>query len=374
MSTISNIANASALLPLQGICYAPSPSDDTPQPPQKYFDSDFTNSDFPLLWGNANGGRGDMSNLASNVGVNFVHLYNWSVPPAPGQLPGQYQRSHLSFLDECHSNKVKVFVPISNYFLEQIHQGNNAAVQTQISAMVAEIYNNTTTPHPAAGIWGIGNEYDLNGGLFSVSDVTTAISMLLTAEKALNIPAANLLPITSPVSFADPGGLNTPGIVAIQQLQTAFNSADLQSTWNKRFIATMNPFNDGSYLSNYIDVTFPAAFPDLPFFFTEMGVPIPGPNVNNETQQAAFVLSQLQSCQPRNNFMGTCVFQFLNQTAVKTGTEATFGITKFATPDNFTTGTIPVGYVPGGGLTYNVDVLTQKPSYQSVQSVYKPAS
>jgi len=372
MSNIGKIANASALLPIRGVCYEPTPSDDTAPPLQRYFDSDYANSDFPLLWGKANSGRGDVANLAGNVGVNFLHLYNWSVPPAPGTPPGPYQRNHLPFLDECHTHHVKVFVPISNYFLEQIHQGNGTTVATQISAMVTEIYDNKQTPHAAAGIWGIGNEFDLAGG-FTVNDVVTAIQYLIAAEQALDIPPRARLPITAPVSFADPGGANKPGIVAIQNLQAAFVTAGLQAVWTDRFIASVNPFNDGAYLKTYIDNIFPTAFPDLPFFFTEMGSSIPGGGgtVTDEHTQAKYVLSQLHNSAPRANFMGTCVFQDLDQSAVKTGTEATFGMSKYVTPLSYTHGTIPSGYTPGGGETYRVDTLQNKPLYDSVKTVYK---
>lgn len=371
-ANILNIANAAALFPIQGVCYTPTPSDDTPTPPQKYFDSDFTNSDFPLLWGTANGGRGDINNLSSGVGVNFVHLYNWSVPPAPGQQPGPYQRSHLSFLAECAANNVKVFVPISNYFLQQLHDKHTASVTTEVTAMVAEIYNSGTTLNPGAGIWGVGNEYDLAGGLFTVTDVVDMIAILLAAEADLKIPAGALLPITVPVSFADPTGANTPAIVALQNLQAALQlNPATTNVWATRFIACMNPFNDGAYLANYIANTFPAAFPNTPFFFTEMGTAIqPGTPVTTEAEQAAWVQTQLQSSAAQGNFMGACVFQNLDQSAVKSGSEATFGMTKYATPPSCTTGTIPTNYVPGGGETYNVDVLTQKPLYQSVQAVF----
>lgn len=370
MSDISKIPNASALFPIKGSAYVPTPSDDAGTPPQKYFDSDFTNSDFPLLWGRSNGGRGDIHNFASDLKVNFLHLYDWSVPPYPGQQPGQYQRSHLSFLDECASNNIKVFIPVSNYFLEQLHQGND--VTPFIKAMVTEVYNGGISPHKAAGIWGIGNEFDLAGG-FSVTDVAKMIQILVNVEASLNIPPSALLPITAPVSFADPTGENIPGIVAIKNLHGALKAANLESVWDTRFIASTNPQNDGNYIKNYIDVTFPSYYSRLPFFFAEMGVPIKADStVNNEEKQAEWVLSQLQNATPRNNFLGACVFQFLNQSAVKTGSETTYGMTKYVGP--FTTGTIPQSYIPGGGETYNVDTLTQKPMYQTVKKVFANAA
>ncbi|PIF29812.1 hypothetical protein CLU81_0196 [Flavobacterium sp. 9] len=366
MSDISRIPNASALFPLRGSAYVPAPSDDALNPPEKYFDTDFTNSTFPLIWGKANGGRGDLSNFANDLRVNFLHLYDWSTPPYPGQEPGQNQRSHISFLNECAANNIKVFVPISNYFLVQLNKGKD--VTAFITAMVIEIYNAGTTPHKAAGIWGIGNEFD-QPGEFTVTDVAKMIQILINIETKLGIPTSNLLPITSPVSFADPTHTNIPGIIAIQKLQAALKNIGLENVWNNRFIASINPQNSGDYIRNYIDVTFPKYFPNIPFFFTEMGAPIKQDwdwPVKTEEQQADYVLSQIQNSHPRGNFLGACVFQFLNQTTLKTGSESTFGMTKHS--GSFTTGIIPQSYKPGGGQTYNVDTLTHKPMYQSVKT------
>ncbi|MDP5199815.1 hypothetical protein [Flavobacterium sp. DG2-3] len=364
MNDLSKIANASALVPLRGSAYVPAPADDTPNPPPKYFDTDFTNSHFPLLWGKADGGRGDVSNLANELKVNFLHLYDWSTPPAPDKQPGPYQRSHISFLDECAANNIKVFVPISNYFLSELHKGND--VIPFITAMVTEIYNAGTTPHKAAGMWGIGNEFDLAGG-FTVIEVAKMIQILINIEKSLGIPASALLPITSPVSFADPTNKNIPGIKAIRKLQAAFIALDLEDVWDTRFIASTNPQNDGAYIKNYIDVTFPSYFPNLPFFFAEMGVPIKSDSaVKTEDDQAAWVLSQIENSHPRNNFLGVCIFQFLDQTALKKGSEATFGMMKQG--EGYTkAGTITFGYTPGGGEPYFIDTLAKKPLYESVK-------
>jgi hypothetical protein len=368
MNDFSKIANASALFPMRGSAYVPAPSDDKETPPQKYFDSDFTNSSFPLIWGKTNGGRGDLSNFA-DLKVNFLHLYDWSVPPSPGQEPGEYQRSHLSFLNECAANNIKVYVPISNYFLEQLHTTKNEndrkKVKGFIKAIVTEIYNGGKSPHKAAGIWGIGNEFDLAGG-FTVTDVVNMIQILIEVENSLNIPPNSLLPITSPVSFADPTHKNIPGIIAIQQLHESFKAANLESVWNTRFIASTNPQNNGDYIRRYIHSTFPSYFPNLPFFFAEMGVPIePDSEINTEEKQAKWVLSQIENSHPGNNFLGACIFQFLNQTTLKTTFETTFGMTKPS--GSFTTGTIPQKYVPGGGQTYRIDKLIKKPMYQSVK-------
>ncbi len=355
---------------IQGISYSPTPSDDTAPPPQKYFDSDFTNSTFNFIWidSDVDDGRGDVENLAA-IGVNLLHLYDWSVPPAAGDKPGPYQRSHVSFLQQCESFKVNLMIPVSNYFLTEIHNGNGSTVKTQIAAMLAEFY---ATRGPTDSLWSIGNEYDL-ATEFSVDDVVQAMVYLVDAEQTSQIPPDQLLPVTSPVSFATGDMPDAPGIAAIKKLQQAIeaNPSLGKAFWKSRFIASTNPFNDGAYLVKYIDSIFPAYYPDLPFFFAEMGVPIkPDSPVTNETEQAVYLLDQLMATKPRANFLGRCVFQFLDQTAVKTGSEATFGINEYA--GTFKEhGVIPTDYTPGGGQEYPVDDLTRKPAYQSVVTAYK---
>lgn len=106
-----------ALKPLKGMCYVPYTSDWTTNrgQGQKYFDTDYTNSCFPLLWSSANNGRGDLKTFHS-LGVNFLRLYDWSAPPnPPGGTLTLNLRNHLPFLDECARYGIKVAIPISNY-------------------------------------------------------------------------------------------------------------------------------------------------------------------------------------------------------------------------------------------------------------------
>ncbi|MDG1334077.1 MAG: hypothetical protein P8P74_17205 [Crocinitomicaceae bacterium] len=370
MSTKHCIENIPSLKNIKGVSYSPAPSDDKPAPPSKYFDTDFANSCFPKIWDDANGGRGDIKNLAG-LGVNFIHLYNWSVPPAPGNTPGSHERSHTTFLNKCGNENVNVFVPISNYFLGEIANGNGATAKTQIAAMVKEVYNGGTKRYGGAAMWGVANEYDLQNA-FSAANIATAMEYILEAESSQGIPASELMPITSPVSFGTFGEPLKPGIVKVKELQTAIeaNSSLGTTFWNSRFVASVNPFNDGTFIANYIATTFPTAFPDTYFFFSEMGSAIQaGTPSSDEAQQAAYVLDQLNNSNPSGYFLGRCVFQFLDQTAMKTGTEATFGMNKFS--GTSTTSPIqPSTYDPGGGDNYTVDVLTKKPLHASVKTVY----
>ena len=71
--------------PIQGVCYQPAPTDynGNQGQGQKYFDTDFFNSDFEGFWSASGGGRGDLANMA-DLGINFIHLYDWNPPPARG--------------------------------------------------------------------------------------------------------------------------------------------------------------------------------------------------------------------------------------------------------------------------------------------------
>lgn len=366
-----SIPNLDRLLPIKGVCYSPAPSDDAGQPPEKYFDTDFTNSCFELLWGagpeGGVAGRNDLATLAA-AGVNLLHLYDWSVPPAPGAAPGDHERSHLSFLAAAHAAGLRVIVPVSNYFLGELAKGDVATVTTQIAAMVAEIYDGTKTPVSGAGIWAIGNEFDLAGNL-SAANVAQAMALLQEAEVTLGIAEADRLPVCAPVSFAAVGG-QPPGFQAISDLKAAVlaNASLGQAFWDTRMVAALNSFNDGGYLATYTTTTFPKSFPGLPFFLTEMGINLGA--VPDEDAQAAYVADQLANTVPSGTFLGRCVFQFLNQTAMKSGSEATFGMTKYTEGSTPPTGTIPEGYVPGGGQSYPVDPLTHKPLFAVVAAAY----
>ncbi len=143
-----------------------------------------------------------------------------------------------------------------------------------------------------------------------------------------------------------------------------------RKVWEERFIASPQPQNDGAFLESYIKSTFPENFGNVPFFFSELSANILSGG-GTEEQQAVFLAGQLAAAgEPKGNFMGSCVFQWLNQTARKTGAaEPFFGIHKYAgTSKDSTITDIPAGYEPGG--TYRIDDLVEKPSYNSVRDAW----
>ena len=442
------------LRPVKAVSYQPSPSDDclwqakhcpnpnpTPTNPNNdatYFDSDFYNADFPSLWGtgSASNGRNDLATIQAS-GANLLHIYSWNP-----------QRNHKSFLDAANAAKLKVMIPITNYTACTISGGCQGIPPAKASYQVAynvirdtfkEIYaNGGSMPHPAAAVWSIFNEYDLNS--IDPKNIAFAIQAILQLESLAGVTGANRLPFVVPVSnaihnqasgaqpiyFANAEALYLamagnvsktdatipPGLLPIVALSVALQNAATNATtsykaaadatpvtvgampadfWQKRHIATVNPFSDGPTLNRYVidagqfqsafpgtnvtaqGITWTAAWNSLPpLFFSESGVNISGSapgGAGNAQTQAAFVLKQLQctmpwavdaSSTPQGYFLGTTIFEFTNEDA-----NGHWGMFVFPTPVNFTTATTT------GGATYRVDQLSAQPAWANVATGFQ---
>ena len=189
--------NLTQLRPIQCIAYDPKPSDFYQD---AYFDSDFFNADFTGIWGD-DGQAGARKDLATFAGarLNMLHLYNWNAQ----------RTTHAAFLNAAQQLGIKVMIPISNFTAQTITgtttcptcpKGYKAAFEL-VKGIFNQVYvNGSTTPHPAAAMWSIYNEYDLNG--YDPKDVAFIAQAILTLEKQAGIPDANRLPITTPVSDA----------------------------------------------------------------------------------------------------------------------------------------------------------------------------
>lgn len=235
--------------PLFSMAYTPEPSDYgaafTCRFPDgcKYFDSDFYNSDFNLLWGAS--GRNDLGTL-HDIHANNVHLYDWSTC-----------RNHSSFLDYANRNAITVWVPFSNFNVENPF---DPARKVNIENIFREIYgldqtnNGRKTPAAGAVIWGIGNEFDINQ--FPASNVAQVAKIIVDLENVAGITDDNKLVFTSPVSFAALAG-KPAAIQQILQLQQAFINAGLSDVWYNRFMASAATTNDARFIENYVLNTFP---------------------------------------------------------------------------------------------------------------------
>ncbi len=355
----SSIApNLTALRPIQCIAYDPKPSDFYQN---AYFDSDFFNADFTGIWGDDGkpGARKDLT-VFKGAGLNMLHLYNWNAQ----------RTNHKAFLDAAQAQGIKVMVPISNFTAQTITgttdcpscpKGYKAAFEL-VRGIFNQVYIGGTTPHPAAAMWGIYNEYDLNK--FNPVDVAFIAQAILTLEDQAHIPASNRLPITTPVSDATwntqaraaaqlPRELNAaleraaaqwlltnpgknvnsptppdlPGAVlamiavanALSDSQTRtsykskFDTGGAQTVsaipgdfWTTRWIAASNPFREGPALADYLTnpAQFQSAWPGttafnaLPPLFFAEMGFAQVDAGGSLTRQAQVVLGQIQSTAP----------------------------------------------------------------------------
>jgi hypothetical protein len=408
------------LRPIKGISYQPSPSNDPRNGQGVTFDQDYWNTDFPATWGSdgQTGSRNDLDAI-KGVGLNLLHLYDWNA-----------QRNHTPFLDAANTKGLKIMVPISNFTASTIAgttgccpSGYQAAFNL-VQGIFNQIYlNNGTTPHPAAGMWGIFNEYDLNK--IDPANVIFVMQAILALENQRNIPAANRLPITVPVSFAifnrtsrgalspqqaaaferaeiqyltaNPGqndGTIPSAVLAILALANALSDAQTKTSytgpfdptpvtvaavppdfWKNRFIAAANPFNFGPDLRDYVTnpARFQAAFPGTtafntlpPLFFSEMGRSQVDSGRNLQ-QQAADVLKQIQCTNPLAVSAGTPQGYFLGSVFFQHTFVDASHYEGLAFTGTFTTHTTQ-GNFPN--QQYRVDNLNPLPVWSSVQTGY----
>ncbi|MFO1323992.1 MAG: hypothetical protein U1F15_07985 [Burkholderiales bacterium] len=427
--------NLTALRPIKGVSYQPSPSDDCQLQTQfkdtpgclaiknfnaTYFDTDFYNTDFALLWGpgtQATPGRNDLANMKAQ-GINFLHVYNWNA-----------QRDHTSFLDAVVTNGMKVMVPINNYTQCLIvggcqtvppGAGSYQNAYNNVKAIFNQVYlNGGTTPHPGVGAWGVFNEYDYNN--IDPVNVVFVIQAILQLEAAAGITGANQLPIMVPVSNAvnansqyawyqtaqaiyqaipNANSNIPPGVLANIALSITLQNAQVNNTtvyggvtvakvpanfWTTRFIATVNPFTSGPTINNFITNAnqFQSAFPGAtvsvttpvaqtwnaawnslpPLFLSEMGINIGGSG-GTPQGQAAWVLSQLRCTHPwAIDPTSTKNGYFIGSNVFEweyEGSNGQWGMLTFPSPPVFTTGQTTTN------LTYRIDTLNPQPAWASV--------
>ncbi len=295
---------------IRGIAYMPGPSNYTKEKKAQYFDSDFYNGDFELLWGDrgytGTYARGDLRRFHEKLGANFVHCYDWSAP-----VPEIHLRDHLVFLKQCTNLGMKATVPISNYtYLCLADVPNKEPWQTpqaarqNIQKVFKEIYSQGATPAPGAGMWKIFNEYELWYDR-NPEHVVTAITWLVAEEDNIGLSDSARMPIMVDCSFGVKDGIEGAGYVkdVWDRLLAKPNigSYSPRDFWNARFVFSTNPQNDGPDVASYLSTRLPQYWqshniPIPPVMFTELGSSIQ--QTGNEQNQAAWMTRQLAASVP----------------------------------------------------------------------------
>jgi hypothetical protein len=259
-----------------------------------YYDSDFYNADFKLLWGNPGGsevGRNDLGRYKSELNANFVYLYDWN--------QNTNQRDHIPFLDYAHSLGMKVTIAISNYTYEIMcgRVGGVTDWKSGVKSEFNEVYaNGSTKPHPAAGVLKIFNEYD--GSVCENPDFVAQVALYWKQlEEARGVPDADRMPIIFPTTFGIKNRL--AGGAGLDVFNAINSTSGLGlSFWKARVVFATNPFNDGPFMKNWLDTDLPNWFAihnipaDTPVMFGEYGRSSDESNPPTEAGQAAWVKGQ----------------------------------------------------------------------------------
>ncbi len=398
---------------IRGIAYKPGPlAIDGSQNPQKeggsyfenikdgvdvkytiYYDSDFYNSDFDRLWSGNGGGRDDLRRFKEQLNVNFVHLYDWNPGTQAGAPNGGKMRNHIPFLDYANSLGIKVAIPISNDQMKTAYcTGNTSLARLNAQNMFNEIYGVGTRPHPAAGVLKIFNEPNVSE-CKNMALVADACAIWKSLEDVRAVPDANRLPIIFPVTFGISNGM--PGGGMLPAWQAIRDNGSLgEAFWRDRIIYATNPFNEGSFMRNWLTETVPAWFAqngipaETPIMFAEYGRSSDESNPQNEQGQATWVSEQFAILQNKpKGFLGACLFLYDTQ-FWKAPPEPNFTGTDFVVNSGGTSkwplpaSDFPVNqkyWNPNGNdgkgaiwdWNYNVQRLSERPSYWKVAEHYK---
>jgi hypothetical protein len=372
---------------IRGMAYMPGPSNYTKgQQGTLYFDSDFYNDDFNNLWqgGDPDLGRHDLLRFRDQLGVNFIHCYDWSPP-----IPSLKLRIHTGFLADCNHFKMKATIPISNYTMQLLSEGKADEARANVGKIFAEIYP-SKAPVDGAGMWKIFNEYELWFDR-NPAHVVTVIKWLVEMEVNTGLQDSALMPIMVDTSFGVKDDI--PGAGYIKDVWTAIMGAGKiggytpDRFWKERFVFATNPQNDAPYIKNYLANLLPNYWqknniPIPPVMFTELGSSIK--QTGSEKNQAEWLYAQIEASRPGTSngmMLGACVF--LNEERPwEAGPEQEFGIMRFGSDTgwdkpskNFQATTYFPGWGAGGKVekwkgTYPVERQQPKLAYASVAKAW----
>ena len=402
--TAINLCKKFGISKIRGMAYMPGPSnyEKSVPPGSLYENSDFYNNIFEQLWGYIGQntiGRRDLSRFQQQLGVNFIHCYDWASPVSQKDENGNIHdyRSHVSFLKACNMLGMKATVPISNYTMDLLSQGKIQEAQKNFNSIINEVYTQALPPNrrpiDGVGMWKIFNEYELWFDR-DPKHVVTVMTWIKEWEQENQILEENALPVMVCTSFGMSDGIEGAGYMKnvrdAMLAQGKIGRIAAESFWNERVVFATNPQNDGPDISDYLKNRLPkywndCGIPAPPVMFTELGSSIV--QTGGETQQAEWLSRQLSASTPGSSngmMLGACVF--LNEERPwEDGPEKTFGILRFG-PDtswqfpahNYEATTSYPQWDPKGwwwekSATFPVEQQAPKLNYQSVRNAWKPS-
>ena len=382
---------------IQGIAYMPGPTDYTESQPADslYNDSDFYNNIFEKLWGMGEPGRKDLYRFRQQLGVNFIHCYDWAAPVSQivdGQL--KLFREHVGFLRVCAELGMKATVPISNYTMQLLMEGKTDLARKNVEQVINEVYSSGAPRAPIRGVgmWKIFNEYNLSKDR-NPAHVVTVMTWIAEWEAKNQIPDLCALPVMVCTSFGMEDGIEGAGYLKkVRDLllqRKKIGNYDPATFWNERIVFATNPQNPGPNIQDYLANRLPNYWkryniPVPPVMFTELGSSIE--QAGGESQQAEWLSQQIAASKPgSSNGMMLGASVFLNEERPwRDGSERTFGIMRFGRDShwglpkqNFDWETKyplwdPKGWWYEKSGKYPVEQQAPKENYQSVAKAWGP--
>jgi hypothetical protein len=392
---------------IRGMAYMPGPSNytKTSEPGSLYENSDFYNNIFEQLWGyiNPNGwgeqGRKDLYRFQQQLGVNFIHCYDWAAPIRQKDQSGKELTflGHVTFLKVCAQLGMKATIPISNYTMMLLSQGRAVEARQNVEKIIAEIHTGSPPPNnrliAGPGMWKIFNEYELNFDR-KPEHVVAVMSWIAEWESKHAISDAARLPVMVCTSFGVKDGIEGAGYMkdvwdALLR-QGKIGNYDVKQYWNERIVFATNPQREGAAIKDYLGERLPSYWkrndiPVPPVMFTELGSSIE--QTGSERQQAEWLSQQIDASKPGSSsgmMLGACIF--LNEERPwEAGAERSFGIMRFGPESSWglpkqnhqATTKFPV-WDPKGWWwqkegSYPVEQQAPKLNYQSVAKAWPPS-
>jgi hypothetical protein len=364
---------------VKGMCYSPFPPPYDPSTANHtciFFGSDIASHNMKSLWGTPFSpldgpdkdrsffGRNDIGSLQV-MGVNVIRLYDWDP-----------RNDHRPFLDYCEQHRIKVLVPVSNYFLGAY--GSPPNMDDSISNLIESFSDDKCTDyHPA--IYGIiiGNELDQSTKM-PAGYLVDFTKRWIEIEKCL-LSNYRKVPIGHPTSFATYG----EGYPCFKYWDKFIAELKDIEDLNDRLILCPQTYSDEEYLFNnaegsgkgWVDLAYERY--NLRMLFTEIGCSRLARDDYLEVIEGQLDKSLIYAARNPEKLLGTCYFQFCDKVWAYGTVEGAYGV--------FANGERAISTVRYGSKDFphkdgmsceneslNIQVLKSNPVLAVIKKIYNP--